>query len=233
MFRGVTLAVVVLLVAGLWLAEPRLAAGAETEPAVPAQITFSLDMADVPEEEREGISARTVKIFLERLLGLGLPDPSVFQQAISSIRVAVPPDADLDEVVATLTGRGLVEFRERDESTSGWKPIEERGADGNLKPLSSAYFIPTSTVSYDPTIRQPQVEFTLDDEGALLMEAATRRLLGKPMGIFYDDRLVIAPVVQSVLRAQGVIAGLSAAEAKRLAVQLNSGALPVDVTVQP
>ena len=76
------------------------------------------------------------------------------------------------------------------------------------------------------------MEFTLDDEGALLMEAATRRLLGKPMGI-YDDRLVIAPVVQSVLRAQGVIAGLSAAEAKRLAVQLNSGALPVDVTVQP
>jgi preprotein translocase subunit SecD len=77
------------------------------------------------------------------------------------------------------------------------------------------------------------VAFELNDEGALLMEAATRRLLGKPMGIFYDDHLVIAPVVRSVLRAQGVIGGLSAAEAKRLAVQLNSGALPVDVTVQP
>ena len=88
---GAILVGAVLLVAGLWLAEPGLAAGAQTEPAVPAQITFSLDMADVPEEEREAISARTVKIFLERLLGLGLPDPEVFQQAVSSIGVAVPP----------------------------------------------------------------------------------------------------------------------------------------------
>jgi preprotein translocase subunit SecD len=233
MYRGMTLTVVVLLVAGLWLAEPGLASGDETEPAAPAQVTFSLNMPDVPDEEREGISARTVKIFLERLLGLGLPDPSVFRPRVSSIRVAVPPDADLDEVVATLAGRGLVEFREQDEGASGWKLIEERAADGTPKPLTSAYFKPTSVVTYDPASRQPQVAFELNEEGAVLMEAASRRLVGKPMGIFYDGRLVIAPIVRSVLRAQGVIGGLAAVEAKRLVVQLNSGALPVDVTVEP
>ena len=72
----------------------------------------------------------------------------------------------------------------------------------------------------------------MNDEGALLMEAASRRLLDKPIGIFYDDRLVIAPVVRSVLRSEGVIAGLSGPEAKRLAIRLNLGALPVDVTFE-
>ena len=194
-----------------------------------------MNLDDVPEEEREAVQARTVQIFLSRLLGLGLPDPAVFQQAVGAIEVAVPSDADLGEVTATLSGRGLVEFREQDESSpSGWKLIEEHGSDGALKPLTSAHFTNRATVTYDPAIRRPQVVFELTDEGAVLMEAASRRLIDKPMGIFYDDQLVIAPVVRSVLRAHGVIAGLSsAAEAKRLAVQLNSGALPVNVTVQP
>jgi preprotein translocase subunit SecD len=65
------------------------------------------------------------------------------------------------------------------------------------------------------------------------MEAASRRLIDKPMGIFYDDQLIVAPIVRSVLRGKGVIAVPTMVEAKRLAVQLNSGALPVDVTVQP
>ena len=145
----------------------------------------------------------------------------------------VPPEADLTEVTATLAGRGLVEFREHDASGAGWKLIEERGSDGTLKPLTSAYFTRKATVTRDQRLGRPEVAFELDDEGAVLMEAASRRLVGKEMGIFYDDQLILAPVVSSVLRDKGVIAGLSAADAKRLAVQLNSGPLPVDVTVQP
>ena len=231
MVRSALVIAALLCVSGCWLAEPGRAARAD-EP--PARITFDLNLADVPEEEREAISARTVQIFLSRLLGLGLPDPTVFRQAASSIQVAVPSDVDLDEVVVTLTGRGLVEFREQDGSGPGWKPIQERGSDGSLKPLTSAHFRPKSHASLGVMSGRPQVTFELDDEGAVLMEAASRRLIDKPMGIFYDDKLLIAPVVRSVLHADGVIVGLaSPAEAKRLAVQLNSGAQPVNVTVQP
>ena len=229
--RVVALICAVLLATGLWLVVPGRATGEEAEPA--ARLTFALNLADIPQDQREEITAQTVRIFLARLLGLGLPDPSVLQQAVGSIAVAVPPDADLDEVTATLVGRGLVEFRERDESGSGWKAIEERDTDGTLKPLTSAYFKPNAHVAFNPTTRQPEVAFELDDEGAVLMEAATRRLIGEPMGIFRDEQLIMAPIVQSVLRAGGVIVGISLPEAKRLAAQLNSGALPVDVTVQP
>ena len=225
---SVFLVVAVLLLAGLWPPEPGRIARAQE-----SRVTFALNLDDVPEEQREEVSDRTLQIFLSRLLGLGLPDPTVFQQAVDSIAVAVPPEADLDEVTATLTGRGLVEFRERDESGSGWKPVEERGSDGTLQPLTSAHFKRNATVTNGQVPGRPEVIFELTDEGAVLMEAASRRLNGKEMGIFYDDQLVIAPVVRGVLREHGVIAGLSVAGAKRLAVQLNSGPLPVDVTVQP
>ena len=222
-----------LLVVALWPSGPGREARAQAQATEPTRLTFSLNLVDVPEDQHDAVSAETVRILLERLLGLGLPEPNVLQQAVGSVAVAVTPDADSDEVVATLTGRGLVEFREPDESASGWKRIEERGSDGTLKPLTSAYFKRNATAYLDPRMHQPLVSFELNDEGALLMEAASRRLLDKPIGIFYDDKLVIAPVVRSVLQAQGVIAGLPGPEAKRLAVQLNSGALPVDVTLQP
>jgi preprotein translocase subunit SecD len=226
-------AVALLLMAGLWLAGSGRPAVAQSEPESRARVAFSLNLADVPEDQRDAVSAQIVRIFLERLLGLGLPGPDVVQQAVDSIGVTVPPEADLDEVVTTLSGRGLVEFRERDERAEGWKPIVERGADGTMQPLTSAYFTRKSVAVFDPTTRQSNVSFELNEEGALLMEAASRRLIDKPIGIFYDDQLVVAPVVRSILRDKGVIAVPTIAEAKRLAVQLNSGALPVDVTVQP
>jgi SecD/SecF fusion protein len=230
--RGASLVGAGLLVAALWLLAPGAAAHAQAQQSKPTRITLSLNLADVPEDQQDAVSAQTVRVFLERLLGLGVPDPVVLQQAGNSVAVDITPDVDVDDVVATLTGRGLVEFREPDERGSGWKRIEERGVDGTLKPLTSAYFEPTSTVILDPNRRQPLVSFHLNDEGAMMMEAASRRLLDKPIGIFYDEHLVIAPVVRSVLRSEGVIAGLSGPAAKRLAVQLNSGALPVDVTLQ-
>src|SRR6188768_1086014 len=106
MMRSVVLTAVVLLVAGVGLPDPARVARAQ---APTSQVTFTLDLADVPEVHREEVSAQTVQIFLSRLLGLGLPDPNVLQQAVGSISVAVPPEADLEEVTATLAGRGLVE----------------------------------------------------------------------------------------------------------------------------
>lgn len=232
MVRSALAITTLLLAVILLLAAPPLAAGEEKDPAAVAWLSFSLNLADVPDDQREGITAQTVRVFLERLIGLGLPDPSVFQIGTGSVEVVVAPNIDLEEVVSTLGRRGLVEFREQADSPSGWKLVEERGSDGALTPLTSAYFKREARFGFESRSRQPQVEFEMTDEGAVLMEAATRRLIGKPMGIFYDDQLIIAPVVHSVLRAEGVIVGLSAAEAKRLVVQLNSGVLPVEVTLQ-
>jgi SecD/SecF fusion protein len=76
------------------------------------------------------------------------------------------------------------------------------------------------------------MEFT--GEGGLLFEQITTRLVGNPLGIFLDDELISAPNVTGPLSGQQfIINGIPLDEAKRLAIQLNAGALPVPLrTIQ-
>jgi preprotein translocase subunit SecD len=76
--------------------------------------------------------------------------------------------------------------------------------------------------------------FEWDEEGALLSEQITERLIGEPLGIFDgevallgDDGLPLAPTVQAVITDRGQIEGLSLNEAEDLSNQLNAGRLPV------
>jgi protein-export membrane protein SecD len=55
-------------------------------------------------------------------------------------------------------------------------------------------------------------------------------LINYPLGIFLDEELIGAPNVQTVIsNGSTIITGLSIDEAKTLKVQLNTGALPVEM----
>jgi protein-export membrane protein SecD len=77
-----------------------------------------------------------------------------------------------------------------------------------------------------------EIAFEWNAEGAILFKQITTRNLNKPLGIFLDNELISAPRVDAVIEAQGVIEGtFSLDEAKTLAIQLNSGALNVPLTI--
>ncbi|GAI66506.1 unnamed protein product, partial [marine sediment metagenome] len=80
----------------------------------------------------------------------------------------------------------------------------------------------------------PLVVFEWDSEGAYLFEQITGRNLQKPLAIFLDNEVISAPIVQSVIRDRGQIdfnRPVPMAEAETLAIQLNSGALDVPLTI--
>lgn len=228
--RAPILLLTLLLALGCMLARPAEPAAA-SGPAATRSLVFALDLQPVAVEQQAAILAETLRVFTERLAALGVNDPDVRPDAEDTVIVSLPGDADVPEVSATLNARGIVDFRERDESGAGWKPLLERDASGELRPVTSASFTRRSRVTLDPASQQPLVSFEFDDDGARLFEAATRRLLGQPLAIFHDERLLTAPRVQTVISREGVLAGLSHADARRLAVQLNSGSLPVYVTI--
>jgi preprotein translocase subunit SecD len=70
--------------------------------------------------------------------------------------------------------------------------------------------------------------------GSAKFAAATQRLLNKQLAIVLDGTIQSAPTVQSAITGgQGVITGnFTEKEAKNLAVVLNSGALPIELTRQ-
>jgi len=79
-----------------------------------------------------------------------------------------------------------------------------------------------------------QINFSLNKKGAADFGDATTKLVGKQLAIVLDGAVISAPTVQSAITGgQGQITGgFTEQQAKNLAVSLNSGALPVQLTRQ-
>lgn len=80
---------------------------------------------------------------------------------------------------------------------------------------------------------QPIVAISFDSEGSELFEQITSENIGKTIAIFLDGQLVSAPVVNGAISGgQAIIEGnFDIEEAKVLVGRLNSGALPIPITL--
>ena len=111
----------------------------------------------------------------------------------------------------------------------GW--VQAYGViDGRPLALTGRFLRPNSFIDFDVT-GNPQLAFEWQGDGPELFEQITGRLIDQPLGIFLDDELLSRPNIQSVIRDRGVITGIPLQRARELVVQLNSGALPVELTV--
>jgi preprotein translocase subunit SecD len=79
---------------------------------------------------------------------------------------------------------------------------------------------------------EPAVSFELSQEAGRRFQAATRENLRRRMAIVLDNRVISAPVIESVIADQGRITGSFTIEgAEDLALKLRSGAIPIDVDI--
>ncbi|MGI6154209.1 MAG: protein translocase subunit SecD [Christensenellaceae bacterium] len=78
---------------------------------------------------------------------------------------------------------------------------------------------------------EPVVSFSLTDEGATAFAAATTEFVGQTISIELDGAVISAPKVNSAITGgQGIIEGEFTEEsAQNLAMQIESGALPIDL----
>src|SRR6266571_3906286 len=108
--------------------------------------------------------------------------------------------------------------------------IEITGADLSK---ATAQFLSSSTTNANVTPGW-RIVFNLNKAGSSKFGAATTRLIGRQLAIVLDNVVVSAPTVQSAITGgQGEITGnFTESEAKNLAVVLNSGALPIQLTRQ-
>jgi preprotein translocase subunit SecD len=177
-----------------------------------------------------------------RVSAYGVIEPIVQIQGNDRITVQLPGVKDINEAVKLIGQVALLEFKEEKLDAQGnpvldangnpeWIPATGIGTDGNEKELTGQYLKPNATVQVNTTTGQPEVAFEWNSEGATLFEQITKRDLNKPLGIFLDNQLISAPTVQSVISDRGVITGLTLADAKTLAVQLNSGTLKVPLKI--
>jgi preprotein translocase subunit SecD len=80
--------------------------------------------------------------------------------------------------------------------------------------------------------QEPVTTFTLSQDAAIRFEQYTRTHINQRSAIVLDDEILSAPVIEDVIRDSGQIRGArTVAEAKDLAIDLKSGALPAAIEV--
>ena len=198
-----------------------------------------------------------------RVNELGVSEPIVQRQGRNRIVVELPGVQDTSEAKRILGKNANLEFRLEAESgalISNKEKFEFRnsaeqdltgGAFLERKVIITGENVANAQPGFDESSR-PQVNITLDSQGGSKMNKATRRSIGRRMGVLFieykeinfdkdgkrfeqplqirQQKIINLATVQSALGVQFRITGLdSSAEASELALLLRAGALAAPI----
>lgn len=157
----------------------------------------------------------TIRVIQERLTDKGYAEATVQQIGTDGIRVEIPDVTDPSAVLDLIGSTAKLEFKDPDGNTF---------MDGSM----------VKTAVYQFNEGDHQVAFTLTDEGAAIFADMTSNNIGKTLGIYLDGEELLTPTVQSAITTgSGVITQMQSAEyAQTVAAQIQSGALPMELTQQ-
>ncbi|MFN4181422.1 MAG: protein translocase subunit SecD [Candidatus Paceibacteria bacterium] len=245
----------------VYKSEPRLNANFENEKSFIKQhpfrlgldlsggshLIYSADVSLVPAGEVAD-SMDALRDVIERRVNLfGVSEPVVQVQESGLISggderliVDLPGVTDVDKATAMIGQTPLLEFKvERSADEPQAVTVDENG---NATLDLSNQFVPTeltgrylkrATLQFSPQTGEPQVSLQFDETGTKLFADITRANVGKMVAIYLDGSPISTPVVREEITAgEAFISGsFNPAEAKQLVGRLNSGALPVPITL--
>src|SRR3989338_4138857 len=199
-----------------------------------SHLVFEADTTKVKSEDLQD-ALSSVRDIIERRVNLfGVSEPVVqMLKSEGNYRVSVdlPGITNVTDAIKLIGQTAQLSFKEETpslekEATS--TPIflrltKETGLTGK--------HVKKATVVFDSQDGKPQVGLTFSEDGAKIFGEVTQRNVGKPVGIFIDELLISAPTVQqAITQGDAVITGnFTIDEAKKLAIAINSGALPLPI----
>lgn len=194
------------------------------------------DFSGITSDDRSRAFASSVQVVERRVNLFGLTEPVVQQSKVGDsyrIIVEIPGVSNVDEAVSLVGKTAQLSF---------WEEASESGKVATPSSYRELYPVQTNLtgknlkkadVSFDPKTGKPAVSLEFDQEGAKIFEQLTTHSIGKNIAMFLDEELLSAPSVdEPIAGGNAIIKGnFTTAEAKRLSIALNAGALPVPLKV--
>lgn len=209
-----------------------------------AHLVYEADVSGIPEGDRDGAIESARDVIERRVNTFGVSEPVVqVNKGMNGeyrIIAELAGIKDVSEAIRMIGETPILEFKEQGEAAE--IPTGTIGEDGVITldldegwkntELSGKY-LKRASVQFNPNDGMPEVSLEFDAEGARLFEEITGRNVGRPVAIFLDGYVISAPTVnERITGGQASISGnFSIEEAKLLVTRLNSGALPVPVSL--
>ena len=239
-FKSLGLIAVLLTLAAVALAVPTVSLfGFERGGSGPLGLRLGLDLQGgiqlVYQAELEGGVTReqiegVVQTIERRVNAFGVTEPIIQVMGDDRILIQLPGVEDVDEAKRLIGATAKLEFKERICVDIACTEYEDRdiGLTGEL--LSRAF------AGRHQTSGKPIVNLQFNSEGARIFGESTSRIANtnNRTAIFIDDVEILAPLAQQpILGGNAFIEGpdFTLARVGTIAIQLESGRLPVPITV--
>jgi preprotein translocase subunit SecD len=154
--------------------------------------------------------------------------------------VELPGITNLDEAIKLIGATPYLEFKterpeaERDEILAAQKNNQRMNEDPYFVSTDlTGRYLQKAILNFDRTTYAPSISLEFNDEGGKLFAQITKENVGRRVAIYLDGVPISVPVVREEIKdGKAQITGdFKAEEAKELVRNLNSGALPIPITL--
>jgi len=200
-----------------------------------SHLVFETDISKLKKEDTQDAINSARDIIEKRVNFFGISEPTV--QTVKSgliyrISVDLPGMQDVSTAVQLIGKTAQLDFYEETPTNN---PTEATSSSifSRLTTFTglSGKHIKKATVDFDNQTGKPIVALEFTDEGSKIFADVTKKNINKPVAIVIDNMIISAPTVkQAITEGTAVISGnFNVDEAKKLAISINSGALPVPI----
>lgn len=196
-----------------------------------AHLLYEADFSGLGTGVDRADAMRGVRDVVERRVNyFGVAEPVVQVSGVNRLIVEIAGVTDVQQAIRLIGETPFLEFREGGSLDVPASDAFDFLASWKATGLSGKQ-VKRAQLVFDPQTNQPQVALELNEDGAKLFAAITKRNLGKPVAIFLDGEPISVPIVESeITDGNAIISGnFTPSEAKQLVIRLNSGALPVPI----
>jgi len=188
------------------------------------QIVYEADLTGVEAKNYDEAMSGLKKVIESRVNNLGVSEATVVLSSVGDshrVIVELPGIKDVNEAIKIIGQTAQLRF------------LEQNDKKGFVATKLTGKYLKIARVQINPNTSNFEVGLEFNSEGAKIFADLTRRNLQKPLAISLDNRIISAPIVQSVIEdGKAVITGqFDQKTATNLVVQLNAGALPVPVKI--
>lgn len=209
-----------------------------------SHLVYQLDLSKVENKDTASAVRGVIQTIDRRINALGITEPIIQEGKIGATKtviVELPGISNTKEAIDLIGKTAQLEFYEQSQDPAKAKDLKIEGyiptgltgknlkkADVDIQNAQQVGRGRNSTATGEPVVT---IQF--DGDGTKLFADLTKRNLNKPLAIVIDDNLVSAPTVQSeITQGSAIISGgFDLKSAKELSIALNSGALPVPISL--